>query len=404
MRDDRPPGSRRSCDRRPHRKGDPMIAGGETIATLATPHGRSAIATIVVAGPDAALAVDRHFFPLGKKGASASSVGDILVGHWRDSAEEAGEELVVSRTAAERVEVHCHGGVAASRRILNHLTAAGCREIAWADYARQSEISPIAAAARVALADARTSRTAGYLLDQYNGALQAELTTIAELLETEQVSDAQLRLQTLLAAANFGLHLIRPWLVVIAGRPNVGKSSLINALVGYERAIVFDQPGTTRDAVTAAAAFDGWPVELADTAGLRESDDAIEREGVARARKLQSAADLILLAIDQSAPWTKDDQTLVDAYPHAIIIHNKSDLPAAGDGVRPAGLEVSAERGDGIERLIATIGHAIVPTPPLPGTPLLFTPEQVAAAQQAAALLAEKRPAAAAQTLRMLLT
>lgn len=380
------------------------MSGGETIATLATPSGRSAIATILVAGPAAGAAIDRHFYPLGKRLASASGVGDILVGHWRDSAADAGEELVVSRTAAERIEVHCHGGVAASRRILSHLIAAGCREIAWADYARQSESSPLAAAARIALAEAHTSRTAGYLLDQYNGALETELTAIAELLETEQVSDAKLRLQSLLASANFGLHLTRPWNVVIAGRPNVGKSSLINALVGYERAIVFDQPGTTRDAVTAAAAFDGWPVELADTAGLRDSDDAIEREGVARARKLQSAADLILLAFDQSAAWTTDDQALVDAYPHAIIVHNKADLPAAGDGVRPAGLEVSAQRGDGIERLTAMIGHALVPTPPLPGTPLLIVKEQVAAAQQATAQLAARRPDAAAQTLRALLT
>ncbi|MCC9607116.1 50S ribosome-binding GTPase [Blastopirellula sp. JC732] len=371
----------------------------ETIAALITPGGRSAIATIVVAGPKAGSAVDRHFFPLGKKQASTCQIGDILVGHWRDSAEDAGEELVVSRTAADRIEVHCHGGIAAFRRILNHLVAAGCREIAWSDYAHQSESSPIAAAARIALADARTSRTAGYLLDQYNGALEAELTAILGLLDAQQTSDAQLRLQSLLATANFGMHLTKPWKVVIAGRPNVGKSSLINALVGYERAIVFDQPGTTRDAVTAAAAFDGWPVELADTAGLRESDDAIEREGVARARKLQSAADLILLALDQSAPWTDEDQQLLAAYPNAIVIHNKSDLPADESSQRPAGLKVSAQRGDGIEQLNTMIGHTLVPTPPLHGTPLLFTGEQVAAVQQAAA----QRPDAAIQTLRTLL-
>jgi tRNA modification GTPase len=88
--------------------------------------------------------------------------------------------------------------------------------------------------------------------------------------------------------------------VVIAGPPNVGKSSLINALLGYQRAIVFDQPGTTRDVLTATTAIDGWPVELADTAGIREGDDAIETEGVARALAEIRAADLVVEVWDAS--------------------------------------------------------------------------------------------------------
>ncbi|TWT32784.1 GTPase [Blastopirellula retiformator] len=374
----------------------------ETIAALVTPSGRSAIATVVVEGPAADQAVDRHFFPLGKKQAGASQVGDILVGHWRDGEQDAGEELVVSRTAADRIEVHCHGGVAASRRIMDHLVAAGCREVDWTEYAHRSEHAPVIADARVALAAAKTARTAGYLLDQYNGALPTELAAIVQLLQTDHANEAPLRLQSLLASANFGIHLTQPWKVVIAGRPNVGKSSLINALVGYERAIVFDQPGTTRDAVTATAAFDGWPVELADTAGLRDSDDAIEREGVARARKLQSAADLILLAIDQSAPWTDEDQQLHDAYPNAIVIHNKADLRADNTSQRPPGLKVSAQRGDGLEQLITMIGHALVQTPPMPGTPLLFTTQQVAAIQTALQQIKAKEEASALATLKAL--
>ncbi|UUO06347.1 50S ribosome-binding GTPase [Blastopirellula sp. J2-11] len=380
-----------------------MNLAAETIAALVTPSGRSAIATVIVAGPAANSAVDRHFFPLGKRQASATSVGDILVGHWRDNDHAPGEELVVSRTGDERLEVHCHGGIAASRRILDHLQTAGCREIAWTEYAERTEAAPTIAAARIALAKARTSRTAAHLLDQYNGALQTELASITALLDSQETSDAQLRITALLATARFGLHLTMPWKVVIAGRPNVGKSSLINALVGYERAIVFDQPGTTRDAVTAAAAFDGWPVELADTAGLRESDDAIEREGVSRARQLQSEADLILLAFDASARWTAEDQQLIDAHPDAIIVHNKCDLPISSRGHRPAGLKVSAQRGDGIAMLIETIGQALVPTPPTPETPLLFTEEQVAALRQTARWIAEKNLPAANAMLQALL-
>ncbi|MFI4876982.1 MAG: GTPase [Blastopirellula sp. JB062] len=382
-----------------------QMNSSETIVTLATPPGRSAIATLLVEGPAADVAVDRHFFPLGVKKVSASAIGDVLVGHWRETADEPGEELVVSRTAAHRIEVHCHGGVAASRRIVRHLLEAGCCEIHWTDYARRSEESPLTAAARIALAEARTVRTAGHLLDQYHGALQAELESIAGLLRTHQAGEANLRLQALLATAKFGVHLITPWKVVIAGSPNVGKSSLINALVGYERAIVFDKPGTTRDAVTAAAAFDGWPVELADTAGLRESEDAIEREGISRARRLLNEADHIILAFDSTAPWTKADDQLIAAHPNSIIVHNKSDLPAAvAQGDRPPGLHVSAINGDGIALLVKTIGHALAPVPPVPGTPLLFAATQVTAIEETRRLLGEKELAAASAALQALLS
>src|SRR6185503_7750192 len=107
----------------------------------------------------------------------------------------------------------------------------------------------------------------------------------------------------LLALAEVGLHLTTPWRVVFAGPPNVGKSSLVNALLGYPRAIVYDQPGTTRDVLTASTAFDGWPFELRDTAGLRDgiSLDSVEVEGVARARAQIATADLVVFVHDRSA-------------------------------------------------------------------------------------------------------
>ena len=123
------------------------------------------------------------------------------------------------------------------------------------------------------------------------------------------------RIDALLARERLGRHLTRPWSVVLAGRTNVGKSSLMNALAGYGRAIVHHAPGTTRDAVALATAIDGWPVELCDTAGLRAADDAVERAGIERARQRLAQADLVVLVADRSVPWSAEDQALADQWP-----------------------------------------------------------------------------------------
>src|SRR5262249_42285045 len=130
----------------------------------------------------------------------------------------------------------------------------------------------------------------------------------------------------LLNRAPLGAHLTQPWRVVIAGPPNVGKSSLINAILGYERAIVFDQPGTTRDVVTAATALDGWPVELADTAGLPAGVDPLDRAGIERETAQADEADCLLLVFDASQPWTHEHELLIERWPSAIVVHNKHDL------------------------------------------------------------------------------
>ncbi len=129
----------------------------------------------------------------------------------------------------------------------------------------------------------------------------------------------------MLARAPLGLHLTKPWQIVIAGPPNVGKSSLLNAFVGYQRAIVFDQPGTTRDVVTAATAIDGWPVQVSDTAGLRSSADPLETAGADSAAQQARAADCLLLVFDASQHWTAGNQQLIDAWPQAVVVGNKCD-------------------------------------------------------------------------------
>ena len=190
-----------------------------------------------------------------------------------------GEDVVLRCLSAEAVEVHCHGGRRRWRRSERALVAGGCRLLAWDDGLAARKTTPIARAARLALAEARTQRTAAILLDQYGGALRRAFAEIDAAVAQKAAERAAEMVERLLARAPLGRHLTTPWQVVLAGRPNVGKSSLINALLGYTRAIVHHSPGTTRDVVTAVTAIDGWPVELSDTAGLREPATPLNRRG-----------------------------------------------------------------------------------------------------------------------------
>jgi tRNA modification GTPase len=165
----------------------------------------------------------------------------------------------------------------------------------------------------------------------------------------------------------------------------VGKSSLINALLGYGRSIVHPTAGTTRDVVTARTAVDGWPVLLADTAGLGAGGDALERAGIDLARGQLVQADLVLLVFDMSVPWSADDEGLLAAWPGALVVHNKSDAaiaPVASEPARPAGLAVSALARQGLDVLVRQMADRLVPHPPPPGAAVPFTPQQVETLQQ----------------------
>ena len=175
------------------------------------------------------------------------------------------------------MEVHCHGGHAATTAIVADLNSAGIITRSWPE---TLDAGKLEADAFEALAHAPTERTAAILLDQYRGALRAAINRVIEFINGGHLEQAGSELERILSREPVGQHLVAPWRVVLAGKPNVGKSSLINRLAGYQRSIVFDQPGTTRDVVTTRTAIDGWPVELADTAGLRSGDDEIERRPI----------------------------------------------------------------------------------------------------------------------------
>jgi tRNA modification GTPase len=344
-----------------------------TRVTQLTPPGRAAVAVVLVEGPEATELVDAALRRADGKRLTEFPFGRIVIGRW---AAPEGEELVVCRRAPEAVEVHCHGGTAAAEAVIGRLRGAGCESIAWQDWVRLTSTDPICAAAQIALADAPTQRTAAILLDQFQGALSDAIRQVVTAAENGDWPTAVSILKSILARRATGLHLTKPWRVVLAGRPNVGKSSLLNALVGFERAIVYDWPGTTRDVITALTAIDGWPVLLSDTAGLRDARDEIEAAGVERATAAAAEADLVLLVSD--APHAAE--LLLSPTVPTLRVLNKLDLHPALEGGERERFDacVSALDGTGIEALAAAIVDKLMPTPPAAGDPLAFSGEQFA--------------------------
>jgi tRNA modification GTPase len=213
------------------------------------------------------------------------------------------------------------------------------------------------------LAHAPTTRSAGILLDQANGAWE------------RCIADADLaRLARLNELVPLGRHLVEPWRIVIAGAPNVGKSSLLNALAGYTRSIIAPSPGTTRDLVSVRLAIDGWPVEVTDTAGIRAAPGELEQQGIERALAAARDADLRFWVLDGAVDPVHPEQP--DAW-HFVI--NKIDLPPRWDWHNvPGATRVSAQTRDGIGEWCARISHLLAPHPPAPGEVVPCMPAQYA--------------------------
>ncbi|OWK36646.1 GTPase [Fimbriiglobus ruber] len=336
-----------------------------------TPAGTGAIATLAVVGPRAWAVVRGRFRPAGGKPLpEAPSLHQFWFGTLGDGA---GDEVVVAVKQVEpepRVEVHCHGGRQVVRWLTDQLVKDGCVEARWQELLELA--GPFDARAVEPLTRAPTVRTASILLDQYHGAFTRAVVSILATLDRGDVAGATAGLVELHQHGSVGRHHVEPWKVVIAGPPNVGKSSLINALAGYQRSVVSPVAGTTRDIVTTVVALDGWPVELTDTAGLRATADELEAEGVERARRAFADADFVVWVMDATDPNPVRPGP-ADGSP--LLILNKTDLPTAcalSEGETP--LPVSATTGAGIAELAAAIVRSLVPEPPAPGAAVPFTP------------------------------
>ncbi|MCA9149633.1 MAG: 50S ribosome-binding GTPase [Planctomycetales bacterium] len=376
-----------------------------------TPPGRAAIATILVSGPCAVEAVSRCFRPQNELAVETAAVGRIVYGTWCGTdSRPAGEELVVCRVDAHEWEIHCHGGEAAVRAIIDDLVALQCVEATWPLGAVPQGETQLQQQARLAMSAASTELAALRLLHQYNGALAAELYKTLAAIDDEDLLTAQQLVRELSRREPLGLHLVTPWQIVLAGPPNVGKSSLINALLGYERSLVYDQPGTTRDVVQANTAIRGWPVTLTDTAGLRHAAESLESIGIKHAQQQIAGADLVLNVIDvhTSAEAVTEYQR---QWPASILVVNKSDLPRATERVSDLTAAETSRRviatstlcGSGIDELMEAIAAVLIGDELPLACALPFLSEHYRVLAETSTLLAAEDSTAAKLMLRSLL-
>ena len=318
-----------------------------TRLTVLTAPGRSALATLGLYGPEAWALVQPLFrTPRGQMLREQPEVGRARYGRLEDE--------VVLVAVPEGFEIHCHGGPEVVRLLTERFTQQGAELVPW--------VETIGNEALRWLPHASTLRTAGILLDQHHGAFaRAVACALATLPDTTE-------LERLVRNVGVGRHLIAPWRVAIAGAPNAGKSSLLNAIAGFERTVVSPIPGTTRDLVRVPLALEGWPIEFVDTAGLREAGESLEAAGIALARQEMEQADLIVWVVDA----TVEHPLLPDRT--ALVVWNKSDVAPVGEPTRPRGeLAISALTGAGMTELLAVLIAALIPEPPERGAGVPFT-------------------------------
>ena len=386
--------------------------GSGTKVAILTPPNRGAIAVIGVWGPGALAVADAVFHPNRGPTLRDTASGKPRLGR---VGEGLGDEVValvmkpLGGSPGFAVEFQCHGGQAACSLVVAALIEAGAIPGRPAEWKKTGHVSAIRAYAELQLPFASTTRVAEILLEQADGALDREIETMISSLASgsdrsvESVIDS---IDEMTRRFEVGLRLIGGWKIVLAGRPNVGKSSLLNAIAGYTRSIVDETPGTTRDVVTVPLAVEGWPVELSDTAGLRHSADHLESTGIEKARRAHGGADLVLPVLDLSQPLRESD--LEPARHGSLIAVNKADLPACWSPEAIGGdpdrfVLLSARLGTGIDRLLERIARVLVPTTPEPGGGIpLRLMDLEALLRSKEALLRDDRHAAIAELTGMI--
>ncbi|MGP7819562.1 tRNA uridine-5-carboxymethylaminomethyl(34) synthesis GTPase MnmE [Niallia sp. 01092] len=339
----------------------------DTIAAISTPMGEGAIAIVRVSGPDAFMIGDKLFRSISNKKISEVPSHTIHYGHVIDPAtNELVEEVMVSVmkgpktfTKEDVVEINCHGGIASVNRLLQLLVVHGARLAEPGEFTKRAflngRIDLSQAEAVMDLIRAKTDKAMNVALGQMEGRLSKLIKSLRqEILETlaqvevnidypeyddvEEMTHqmmltksrfVQSEIEKLLQTSQQGKILREGLSTVIVGRPNVGKSSLLNTLVQENKAIVTDIPGTTRDVIEEYVNIRGVPLRLVDTAGIRETEDIVERIGVEKSRQVLKEADLILLVLNYADELSSEDINLFKAVDgmNYIVIVNKTDLP-----------------------------------------------------------------------------
>ncbi|MCY2984809.1 MAG: 50S ribosome-binding GTPase [Planctomycetota bacterium] len=360
----------------------PTSGDGVTFVAQLTSRSPAAIAILALDGPRALEFAARCWSP--NAGNSPLAINAIRYGFTQNEEGGCGESIVVCRTGEQRVELHCHGGRLAAETLVKILMSFGA--VTQSPFQCESGVEEdiTVAEAREDISLAATQRTTAILLDQYRGGLKREFDAIQSLLMEGNLADAKLRLGQLNDRSMLGSHLIEPWRVVLAGPPNVGKSSLLNLLLGYTRAIVHEQAGTTRDLLTEHTSFDGWPIELVDSAGIRTATDSIEATGIQQSLERIASADCTLLLVDPVSGWTKThDEILAQCSERVILVTTKSDLayPNEVDFCRFDGkdsellnrrVKTSSVTEEGLVELMRVVVSVLVPQSLSPGDAVPF--------------------------------
>lgn len=291
-----------------------------------------------------------------------------------------GEAVILCRTGLDSYELHCHGGAAAANIVVQCLEACGFKQDRRLGFGNSGIDSAVETAALQDLQRAVSVETAAILMDQYRGALTTAIHGAIHSIKHNDTSGAQLRLREIVRWTDLGCHLIKPWKIVLAGPPNAGKSSLLNAILGYKRAIVHEQAGTTRDLLVEHTSLGGWPVLMIDSAGVRDTQDRIEGAGIEASFDAVRSADCLLLLVSPDHGWQPEHDTILGVFrgERVLIVETKADVGIV-DSLR-AGyprLATSVSDPGSIAKLLGTVEKLLVPEIPAIGTPIPFRPEQV---------------------------
>ncbi|WBW97612.1 tRNA uridine-5-carboxymethylaminomethyl(34) synthesis GTPase MnmE [Oceanirhabdus sp. W0125-5] len=336
----------------------------DTIAAVATSIGEGGISIIRISGNDALKIIKKIF--VGKNDRKLDNIKSYTMryGFIVDSEENKIDEVIISFmkgprsfTAEDTIEINCHGGVVVTNNILNEVIRAGARLAEPGEFTKRAflngRIDLSQAEAVIDIIRAKTEISARSALQQSEGKISKEINELRshllgiianieatvdypedELEEvtadiaTKKASDILIEIERLLQSADEGKILREGITTTLVGKPNVGKSSLLNTILKETRAIVTDIPGTTRDIIEEYINFKGIPIKLIDTAGIRETEDIVEKIGVEKSRQMIDMADLVLFVLDNSRPINEEDKEIFEYIKEKnyLVIINKIDL------------------------------------------------------------------------------
>ncbi len=402
-----------------------------TIAAISTPQAPGGIGIVRISGPDAHQIAQRVFSSKSGKTFAQLPGYQALYGRVYDGDEDIDEAVALnfrapaSFTGEDVVELSCHGGLYLMRRVLKAVFAAGAKPAGPGEFTRRAflngKIGLTEAESVMQLICAQGEQAAKVALAGHGGVLEKKIIQIREMLIhtaahlsawadypeddipqvnsdvlAETLVEAKAEVERLLRQFDAGKAIREGVVTVIAGRPNVGKSTLMNLLSGCERSIVTEYAGTTRDVVEETVILGGIPLHLADTAGIHFTDDPVERIGVVRAKDKLNSAQLVLAVFDSSQPLNEEDKDLISVIQGtpAVAVINKSDLSSRIDNEYINNLfqhivYISALSGEGLKELTEAVSALLQTSQLNPAEGILFTERQRDAARSAQECIGE---------------